>query len=137
VTPLLLDTCAALWITRGEGVSPQATAALDEASDSGVITYVSLISAWEVGQLVARQRIQLLMTPERWFRALIAAPGMQMANLSPELLIASSFLPGTPPRDPADRIIAATARDLGATLITRDRTLLSYGGQGHLSVLAC
>ncbi|MEA2794644.1 MAG: hypothetical protein QOI87_2024, partial [Bradyrhizobium sp.] len=44
---------------------------------------------------------------------------------------------GKPPRDPADRIIAATARDLGATLITRDRALLGYGTQGHLSVAEC
>jgi PIN domain nuclease of toxin-antitoxin system len=57
--------------------------------------------------------------------------------MSPEVLIASSFLPGKPPRDPADRIIVATARDLGATLITRDRALLSYGKQGHLSVAEC
>jgi len=57
--------------------------------------------------------------------------------MPPELLIASSFLPGKPPRDPFDRIIAATARDLGATLITRDRALLDYGKQGHLSVVAC
>jgi PIN domain nuclease of toxin-antitoxin system len=57
--------------------------------------------------------------------------------MSPDVLIASSFLPGKPPRDPADRIIAATARDLGATLITRDRALLGYGNQGHLSVAGC
>jgi PIN domain nuclease of toxin-antitoxin system len=60
-----------------------------------------------------------------------------LADMPPDVLIASSFLPGVPPRDPADRIIAATARDLGATLITRDRALLAYGGQGHLNVVAC
>jgi PIN domain nuclease of toxin-antitoxin system len=53
------------------------------------------------------------------------------------LLIASSFLPGKPPTDPTDRIIAATARELGATLITRDRALLAYGEQGHAAVLEC
>ena len=47
------------------------------------------------------------------------------------------FLPGTPPRDPADRIILATARDLGCTLITRDRALLDYGAQGHARVVGC
>jgi PIN domain nuclease of toxin-antitoxin system len=47
------------------------------------------------------------------------------------------FLPGKPPRDPADRIIAATARDLGATLVTRDRALLAYGEEGHVAVLEC
>jgi PIN domain nuclease of toxin-antitoxin system len=57
--------------------------------------------------------------------------------MPPELLIASSALPGAPPRDPSDRIIAATARDLGATLITRDKKLLDYGKQGYVSVVGC
>jgi PIN domain nuclease of toxin-antitoxin system len=50
---------------------------------------------------------------------------VRLADMSPDLLIAASFLPGKPPRDPADRIIAATARDLGAALITRDRALIA------------
>jgi PIN domain nuclease of toxin-antitoxin system len=53
------------------------------------------------------------------------------------LLIASSFLPGKPPRDPTDRIIAATARELGALLVTRDRVLLEYGEAGHIAAMAC
>ena len=64
-------------------------------------------------------------------------PGVTLADMSPDLLIASSFLPGKPPRDPADRIVAATARDLGATLMTRDSVLLNYGKQGHVNVVAC
>jgi PIN domain nuclease of toxin-antitoxin system len=68
---------------------------------------------------------------------LLATPGLQLAALSPEILIASSFLPGRPPRDPADRIILATARDLGLTLVTRDRALLDYGEAGNVSVVAC
>jgi PIN domain nuclease of toxin-antitoxin system len=51
--------------------------------------------------------------------------------------MASSFLPGKPPRDPADRILLATARDLGATLVTRDRALLQYGAEGQVSTIAC
>jgi PIN domain nuclease of toxin-antitoxin system len=58
-------------------------------------------------------------------------------RLSPDILIASSFLPGEPPRDPADRILLATARELGATLITRDRLLLKYGENGGVSTIAC
>jgi PIN domain nuclease of toxin-antitoxin system len=60
-----------------------------------------------------------------------------LADLSPHLLIASSFLPGSPPRDPADRIIAATARENGWRLITRDKILLNYARAGHLEALAC
>jgi PIN domain nuclease of toxin-antitoxin system len=87
--------------------------------------------------LVSRNRMTLLMKPEAWFDRLLQAPGMSLAELSPELLIASSFLPGRPPRDPADRIMAATAREDGLRLVTRDRPLLEYADQGHIQALAC
>ena len=111
--------------------------ALDAANAAEVTTYISPISAWELGMLVARDRVKLLITPQRWFARLFDAPHVRLADMSPDLLIASSFLPGAPPRDPTDRIIAATARDYGATLITRDRVLLLYGEQGHINVVAC
>jgi len=135
--PLLLDTCAALWITQDEPVAPEAAGAMHAAHREGAPTYISPITAWEVGLLAARNRLNFLVTPQRWFQRLLEVPGVRLADMSPDLLIASSFLPGRPPRDPADRIIAATARDLGAMLITRDRTLLAYGEAGHISVLAC
>ena len=90
----------------------------------GQFTYISPISTWELGLLASRGRIQLLIAPQRWFARLFESRGVRLAEMSPDVLVASSFLPGKPPRDPADRIIAATARDLGATLITRDRALL-------------
>ncbi len=87
--------------------------------------------------LASRGRLQLLIKPERWFANLFDVPGVELAEKSPDLLIASSYLPGSPPKDPTDRIIAATARELGATLMTRDRALLEYGKQGHVAVLEC
>ena len=87
--------------------------------------------------LASRGRLQLLIRPERWFANLFEIPGVRLADMSPDVLIASSYLPGKPPNDPTDRIIVATARELGATLITRDRKLLDYGEQGHVSVVAC
>jgi PIN domain nuclease of toxin-antitoxin system len=137
VRPLLLDTCAVIWLAEGEKLARSAIDLLKAADDAGHATYISPISAWEVGQLATGGRVQLLITPQRWFARLFEAKGVQLAEMSPDVLIASSFLPGKPPRDPVDRIIAATARDLGATLITRDRALLGYGNQGHLSVVGC
>ena len=87
--------------------------------------------------LASRGRLQMLIKPERWFANLFEVPGVRLADMPPDILIASSYLPGDAPRDPADRIIVATARDLGATLITRDRVLLDYGERGHVSVLEC
>lgn len=107
------------------------------AAKDGGITYISPITAWEIGMLVARGRLQLLIRPERWFANLFDVPGVRLAEMLPDLLIASSYLPGKPPRDPTDRILAATARELGATLITRDRALLDYGEQGHIATVAC
>jgi PIN domain nuclease of toxin-antitoxin system len=126
-----------IWLSEGEELTRPAVDLLKAANDAGQFTYISPISAWEIGQLVSRSRVQLLIAPHRWFARLFEAQGVHLAEMSPDILIASSFLPGKPPRDPADRIIAATARDLGATLITRDRALLGYGDQGHLSVAGC
>jgi PIN domain nuclease of toxin-antitoxin system len=137
VQPLLLDTCAVIWLSEGEKLAGSAVDLLRAAYNAGQFTYISPISAWEVGLLASRGRIQLLITPQRWFARLFESQGVQLAEMSADVLIASSFLPGKPPRDPADRIIAATARELGATLITRDRALLGYGKQGHLSVSGC
>ena len=135
--PLLLDTHAAIWITRNESLAPRAVEAMNAAHQAAGIVFVSPITAWEVGLLVSRNRLNLLMTPQRWFSRLLNVPGMQLAEFSPDILIASSFLPGNPPRDPADRILLATARDLGAALITRDRLLLKYGEDGQVSTIPC
>jgi PIN domain nuclease of toxin-antitoxin system len=135
--PLLLDTHAAVWITEGLPLASAATEAMDAAYRSGSTIFVSAISAWEVGLLVARNRIGLSARPERWFQKVLAIPGVKLAELTPDILIESSFLPGDPPRDPADRIIIATAREIGATLVTRDRLILKYGENGQITTLAC
>jgi PIN domain nuclease of toxin-antitoxin system len=135
--PILLDTCAAIWLAEDAPLAQSALDLLAAAADAEMSTYVSPITAWEIGLLIARARLKLLITPQRWLQRLLEVPGVRLADMSPELLIASSFLPGDPPRDPADRIIVATARDYGATLITRDRALLEYGEQGHIRVEAC
>ncbi len=135
--PLLLDTCAAIWIAEDEKLTPAALTILSDTDEAGLPIYVSPITAWEIGMLAARDRIKLLTTPQRWFLRLLEMPTVRLADMSPDLLIASSFLPGKPPRDPTDRIIAATARDYGCTLVTRNRALLDYGEQGHIRVVAC
>jgi len=137
MSPILLDTCALIWLVQDEALAQPSVDALKESAESGGTVYLSPITAWEVGLLVARGRLRLRMSPQSWFGRASAAPGVKLAAMPPDLLIASSFLPGKPPNDPADRIIAATARELGARLMTRDRVLLDYGKQGHVNVLRC
>jgi PIN domain nuclease of toxin-antitoxin system len=137
LAPLLLDTNAAIWVVEDLPIAAGAKEVIEEAYRASRTIFVSAISAWEIGLLISRNRLGLSTTPERWFQRLLAVDGVQMAELSPAILIASSFLPGEPPRDPADRIILATARDLGAALVTRDRLLLKYGEDGQVSTIAC
>jgi PIN domain nuclease of toxin-antitoxin system len=99
--------------------------------------YVSPISGWEIGLLVSNNRLRLPLSPDDWFDRVLASPRVRLADLPLRELIASSFLPGDPPRDPADRIFVATARERGYCIMTRDRHLLDYAAQGYVTALAC
>ena len=133
----LLDTCAVIWIANGDPLREPAASALREALADGGGLAVSPMTAWEIAMLVAKNKIALSMDPEAWFDRILTLPGVALTTMPPPVLIASCALPGAPPADPADRILAATARASGYTLVTRDRHLLAYGGEGHLRVMGC
>ncbi len=135
--PLLLDTCAALWLVAGAPLSDAAVAAIAQAGEAGSALQISPITAWEIGLLARKGRFRSSQSPQRWFDQLRNLPGLAVCDLSPEVLLASSFLPGDLHGDPADRIMAATARECGFTLLTRDRALLDYAAEGHLAAIAC
>jgi PIN domain nuclease of toxin-antitoxin system len=135
--PLLLDTCALIWIANDEPIGKEARNAIAAALTADEAIFVSPITAWEIGLLAARSRISLQMSPEKWFDRLLGAPGVRLADIPPSVLIASSYLPGDTPADPADRIIVATAREYDLRIVTRDRRLLAYAESGYCRALAC
>jgi PIN domain nuclease of toxin-antitoxin system len=92
---------------------------------------VSAITPWEIGLLVSKGRLQLGADVMEWIREALAKPGVQLAPLEPEIAVASTRLPFEMHADPADRILVATARHLGATLVTADGALLEFARQGH------
>jgi PIN domain nuclease of toxin-antitoxin system len=134
---LLLDTCALIWIMNNADLSPTAVQCIDEAYDRGEAIYASPITAWEIGLQASKGRFKSNLTPQRWLEEVLRTPNVRLADLTPQVLLESSFLPGSPPRDPADRIIVATAREFGLTVVTRDRALLSYAKVGYLNAVAC
>ena len=71
-----------------------------------------------------------------WVDEVVSKPGLAVSPLTPEIAIHAYDLPGSFQDDPADRMIVASARVLGATLVTRDRDILRYGAEGHVDVLA-
>jgi len=134
---LLLDTCAAIWILADAPLSEAAHEALAAMPRKRGQVHVSPMSAWEMAVLVARGRIAMPFTPLEWFDTLAALPGVAIAPLGAEVLTASQALPGEPPRDPADRIMIATARALRVPIMTRDRLILDYAAKGHVMAMAC
>ena len=92
---------------------------------------VSAITPWEIGVLAAKGRIELHQDTMGWVRSALALPGMKLAALEPEITVESTRLPWEMHADPADRILVATARHLGATLVTADEALLEMARQGH------
>ena len=132
MTAVLLDTHALVWLVHGdEQLSPPARKRIASAS----AVWVSAISAWEVGMLVAKGRLQLAQDVKEWFDAVLGLPGLHLAPLGLEVAVASTRLPGEFHGDPADRIIVATARHLSATLVTADQKIIAWAEQGHLPVL--
>lgn len=134
---LLLDTCAIIWIALNEPIKAEARAAMNAVADADEKVRVSPISAWELGLLCARGRLAAARSPMAIFGDVIATAAVRVEALSPEVLIDASFLPGTLHRDPADRILIATARAFDLTLVTRDEMILDYARQGHVRALAC
>lgn len=137
MSDLLLDTCAVIWTGNGDPISEDATQALNATFRDGHHTMVSPFTAWELGMLVSRARLRLTRPVPDWFDDYIERGQLILAELSPRILVESSFLPGNPPVDPADRIILATARAHNLNVITRDSQILAYAAEGHVKAIAC
>jgi PIN domain nuclease of toxin-antitoxin system len=135
LTPLLLDTPAFVWLLDGDtGLAPAARQRIDDAARQRQL-WVSAITPWEIGMLAAKGRLVLDRDVAEWVDAALALPGLQLAPLEPGVAVASTRMPQLVHADPADRIIVATARHLGAALVTADTALLAYGSQGYVAVV--
>ncbi len=134
---LLLDTSALIFLAVDGTKADKAKVEVQRAYEANEPIYISPISAWEIGLLVSRGRLNLTLPPERWFAQLLRLSRLLLADMPPAVLIASSFLPDAPLRDPADRIIVATAREFDLTILTSDRAMLDYSDRGHVRAMAC
>jgi PIN domain nuclease of toxin-antitoxin system len=136
VDRLLLDTCACLWLSRGDPLRDMALETVRRAQATGGV-FISAITAWEVATLVRKGRYRLKVSVQAWFGRLLALPGMRLAGLDPAILIASAELPAIPPAALADRMICATARARSLAVMTRNKGILAYSAAGYVNVVSC
>ena len=119
----LLDTHILLW-WHGDrsGLSREQQNVIAAAGADSPLE-VSDISLWEVAMLHGLGRIRLTIPLREWLDKAVAAPLVRRHGISPAVAAELASLPDSFHRDPADRILVATARVLGATLLTRDRRI--------------
>lgn len=121
--PVILDTCALLWVTQGGGaLSKVARRRLEQAP----IVYVSAISGFEVGVKYRKGKLELPTEPLEWFQTILANHNLLVAPLDLSVCIRATELPVIH-ADPCDRLIIATAQLQHLTVVTRDPVFAQYG----------
>ncbi len=115
---ILLDTHALVWaVAESKRLSRAAAAAIRKArAEDGLA--IAAITLWELAALIARGRIQAYGTVEASVRLLVE--GVTVKPLTAEIAALATQFPDNYPRDPADRLIGATARAEGLVLVTQD-----------------
>lgn len=125
---LLLDTC--VWVrSRVEplGLPPEVRTLL---SDPAAVFGISAISIWEIAKLVEKSRFK----PDRDILAWInqaLVPTLVVLPITPEIAVESTRLPNFH-ADPADQLIAATARIHRLRVITPDGLIQRSGAVPYL-----
>jgi len=118
---ILLDSHVLIWARDdSKRLSRAAASAIRRARHDGGLA-ISAISLWEIAILFAKGKIQGNGTVEASIRVLIE--DVSVRPITPEIAALAAQFPDEYSRDPSDRLIGATARAEGLTLITRDEKI--------------
>ena len=123
----LLDTHVLIWWVNGHPRLSSKQREILEAAGEDDPLWVSDITLWEIATLSELGRISLDLPVRDWLERAVAPPLVQCLPITPAVAGEVAALPSTFHRDPADRIIVASARILGATLLTQDGRIIEAG----------
>jgi PIN domain nuclease of toxin-antitoxin system len=121
---ILFDTQVLIWLNRSpEKLSRDARRAIARATSAGAAAIAS-ITLWELATLVLRGRIRLKAGTVRTFlEEMVQTPGLTVLEITAEVAVLAAQFPSDFPADPADRLIAATARAHRSPLVTSDERI--------------
>jgi PIN domain nuclease of toxin-antitoxin system len=119
---ILVDTHVAAWLAlEPSRISRKARAAIDDARASATGLGLADISLWELAMLVSKGRIRLTVSLESFLTEI--ENRFVIVPLRAQVCVRALSLPAAYPKDPADRIIAATALVEGVPLLTADHQI--------------
>ena len=125
---LLLDTHIALWLDSGDDRLRASTRALiDGCWQNGGAILLSAITVWEIALLVDTGRIDLDVPVAAWIERFLDRPGIEAVPLGHQAASRSYRLHHLEHRDPADRLLIATAIELACPLVTYDERIVRFG----------
>ncbi len=125
---LLLDTHIALWLDSGnDRLRPSTRSLIDDCWQSGGTIFLSSVTAWEIALLVDTGRIELDVPVDTWIQRFLDRPGIEGAPLEHRAAARSYQLHHLEHRDPADRLLIATAIELRCPLVTYDERITQFG----------
>ena len=120
---ILLDTHALIWwLLEPARLSRRAASVIRRARRGGGLA-IAAMTLWEVAAMFARGQIVPRGGVEASLRDLIKESGAEVKPITTEIAVLATQFPEDFPHDPADRLIAATARAEGMALVTRDERL--------------
>ena len=123
---LAFDTHTLIWwLTGDRRLTAAQVSALQRAEARGDRIGVPAICFWEFAKLVERGRVELEVPPDEVFEEIEDHPTIRVLELSPRIALESTRLGSGFPGDPADQLIAATARVHGLRLVTSDDRIRS------------
>jgi PIN domain nuclease of toxin-antitoxin system len=123
---IVLDTHAWIWWLSDPHKIPSSTRELISEHSVSEGLYVSSISTWEVAMLVARGRLRLSTAVRDWISKSEALEYVRFVPVDNPIALRAVELPEPFHRDPADRMIVATALTMGAEIVTGDRKIQNY-----------
>ncbi|MFN5082597.1 MAG: type II toxin-antitoxin system VapC family toxin [Brevundimonas sp.] len=135
---LLLDTHALIRVVLNEPFDAEARSRVNDAVVARSL-FVSAATAWELGMIIRKPGVATLLgrSLTDWFHDAIAVTRSMTLPLDADLMLSIAGLPEPLHRDPADRMLIATARVHDLTLVTRDQAILDYAALGHVKAIAC
>jgi PIN domain nuclease of toxin-antitoxin system len=120
---ILLDTHALIYLAlKPERLSKAAVRAIARA-EAGSGIGIASITLWETALLIDAGRVVVHGSTDAFLKLMLQRPRLSVLGLNPEIAALAFQFPSDFPNDPADRIIAATARANGCPLVTKDQRL--------------